>query len=171
MLNLLSENGLDVIGVGKINDIFSGEGLTETHRSKSSVHGMEQTISLADKDFNGLCFVNLVDFDALWGHRRNPQGYADELEKFDRNLAVLMEKLGDEDLLMITADHGTDPTHAGTDHTREMVPLLCWSPSMKSGGQQDEQDTFGVIGATVADNFHIRLQSDMIGSSLLEKLS
>lgn len=171
VLNLLKEQGYDVISVGKINDIFSGEGITESHKSQSSVHGMEQTIEIAQKDFSGLCFVNLVDFDALWGHRRNPQGYADELEKFDVKLAELLRELGEDDLLLITADHGTDPTYTGTDHTRETVPLLCYSSSMEQSGAQAEQETFGVIGATIADNFKVQMLPEMIGSSLLDKIS
>lgn len=171
VLNLLQEDGRDVIGVGKINDIFSGEGITETHKSQSSVHGMEQTLEIAEKDFTGLCFVNLVDFDALWGHRRNPQGYADELEKFDVKLGELLGKLGEDDLLMITADHGTDPTYTGTDHTREEVPLLCYSASMTDGGEQEMQNTFGMIGATIADNFEVELLPEMIGSSLLNRFA
>ena len=123
------------------------------NRSKSSVHGMEQTIAIADRDFDGLCYVNLVDFDALWGHRRNPQGYGDELERFDVKLGELLGHLRSDDLLMITADHGNDPTYKGTDHTREKVPLLVYSPSLSGYGQLDEQDTFGVIGATIADNY------------------
>ena len=123
-LNVLKDSGLDVISVGKINDIYDGEGITEAHKSKSSVHGMEQTIELADKDFHGLCLVNLVDFDAKWGHRRNPEGYARELEMFDEKLAVLLEKLREDDLLIITADHGNDPTYTGTDHTLVKVPFL-----------------------------------------------
>ncbi len=118
-LNALKDSGLDVISVGKINDIFCGEGITEAFRSKSSVHGMEQTIDICEKDFKGLCFVNLVDFDALWGHRRNVTGYGEEIEKFDKNLGILMEKLMDDDLLILTADHGNDPTYKGTaPHTR-----------------------------------------------------
>lgn len=170
VLNQMAESGYDVIGVGKINDIFSGEGITETHKSKSSVHGMEQTIEIAEKDFHGLCFVNLVDFDALWGHRRDPQGYADELEKFDVKLGELLERLGGDDLLMLTADHGTDPTYTGTDHTREMVPLLCYSPSMEQGGRLDDQDTFAVIGATIAENFHVEMLPHMIGESVLGEI-
>ena len=126
-LNALKDAGYDVISVGKIFDIFDGEGLTESNKSKSSVHGMEQTIEIADREFTGLCFTNLVDFDALWGHRRNVAGYAHELEKFDEKLGILMEKLREDDLLIITADHGNDPTHTGTDHTREQVPFLLYS--------------------------------------------
>ena len=170
VMNALKDNGFDVISVGKIVDIFDGEGITEFQKSKSSVHGMEQTIDLAEKDFKGLCFVNLVDFDAKWGHRRNPQGYAQELESFDEKLEILLKKLKDDDLLIITADHGTDPTHHGTDHTREKVPFLAWSPSMTGSGGLEEQPTFAVIGATVADNFGIPMPEDTIGTSLLDQL-
>lgn len=169
-LNVLKDNDFDVISVGKINDIFDGEGITESNKSKSSVHGMEQTIEIADRDFKGLCFVNLVDFDALWGHRRNPKGYAEELEKFDLNLGVLLGKLREDDLLIITADHGNDPTYTGTDHTRERVPFLAYSPSMKESGKLETADTFAVIGATIADNFEVEMPENTIGTSILEKL-
>lgn len=169
-LNALQDAGLDVISVGKIRDIFDGEGITGAYKSKNSVHGMEQTIELAQKDFHGLCFVNLVDFDALWGHRRNPQGYAEEIEKFDVNLGNLLPLLKDDDLLIITADHGNDPTYTGTDHTREKVPFLAYSPSMNGNGELPETDTFAVIGATVADNFSVKMPEGTIGESLMEKL-
>ena len=169
-LNVLKDSNFDVISVGKINDIFDGEGITESNKSKSSVHGMEQTIEIADRDFKGLCFVNLVDFDALWGHRRNPKGYAEELEKFDLNLGVLLGKLREDDLLIITADHGNDPTYIGTDHTRERVPFLAYSPSMKESGKLETANTFAVIGATIADNFEVEMPENTIGISLLEKL-
>lgn len=167
-LNALKDASYDVISVGKINDIFVGEGITESYRSKSSVHGMEQTIEIAQKDFTGLCFVNLVDFDALWGHRRNPQGYRDELERFDVKLGELLPLLKEDDLLVITADHGNDPTYTGTDHTREKVPFLAYSPSMKQSKELPEQETFGVIGATIADNFDVEMPKDTIGTSLLK---
>ncbi|MDD6170330.1 MAG: phosphopentomutase [Lachnospiraceae bacterium] len=169
-LNALKDAGVDVIGVGKINDIFCGEGITETYRSKSSVHGMEQTIEICKKDFNGLCFVNLVDFDALWGHRRNAEGYGKEIEKFDKNLGVLLEKLRKDDLLIITADHGNDPTYTGTDHTREYVPFLAYSKKMEHGGAIKNQDTFAVIGATVAENFGVDMPENTIGTSILREL-
>lgn len=169
-LDVLKDSGLDVISVGKIKDIFDGEGITEAYKSKSSVHGMEQTIELADKDFHGLCFVNLVDFDAKWGHRRNPEGYAKELEMFDEKLSVLLEKLREDDLLIITADHGNDPTYSGTDHTREKVPFLAYSKSMEGRGKLPEQDTFGVIGATIVDNFGLEMPEQTIGTSLLSQL-
>ena len=169
-LNAMKDAGLDVIGVGKINDIFCGEGITETYHSDSSVHGMEQTIELCGKDFHGLCFTNLVDFDALWGHRRNVEGYGREIEKFDRNLGVLLERLREDDLLILTADHGNDPTYTGTDHTREYVPFLAWSKRMAEGGPLPEADSFAVIGATIADNFGVSMPEGTIGHSLLKEL-
>ncbi|MEZ3508313.1 MAG: phosphopentomutase [Lachnospiraceae bacterium] len=169
-LNALKDAGLDVISVGKIFDIFDGEGLTESNKSRSSVHGMEQTIEIAGRDFEGLCFVNLVDFDALWGHRRDVRGYAKELEKFDEKLGELLPLLREDDLLMITADHGNDPTHTGTDHTRERVPFLAYSPSMKGSGKLEDTQTFAVIGATIADNFGVEMPEGTIGTSVLEKL-
>ncbi len=170
VLNVLKENGLDVISIGKINDIFDGEGITRALKSKSSIHGMEQTLEVAAEDFYGLCFVNLVDFDALWGHRRDPEGYAKEIEKFDKNLGILLDELREDDLLMITADHGNDPTYTGTDHTREKVPLLVYSKSMKQSGELPETDTFAVVGATVADNFGLKMPENTIGISLLDHL-
>lgn len=170
VLNALKDQGRDVISVGKIQDIFVGEGITKAYKSKSSVHGMEQTLKIAETSFNGLCFVNLVDFDALWGHRRDPLGYAREIEKFDEKLGLLLEKLEQDDLLILTADHGNDPTYTGTDHTREKVPFLAYSKSMSGSGELAEQDTFAVIGATVAENFDVQMPQGTIGSSLLEQL-
>lgn len=169
-LNALKDAGYDVISVGKIFDIFDGEGLTESNKSKSSVHGMEQTLEIAQRDFTGLCFVNLVDFDALWGHRRDPKGYAEEIEKFDVNLGKLLDMMKKDDLLIITADHGNDPTHVGTDHTREMVPFIAYSPSMEGSGKLEEVNTFATIGATIADNFEVAMPEGTIGSSILDKL-
>lgn len=171
VLNELKDSNYDVISVGKINDIFDGEGITESHKSKSSVHGMEQTLEIMDKDFEGLCFVNLVDFDSLWGHRRNPQGYAEELEKFDVSLGKVLEKLKEDDLLIITADHGNDPTFIGSDHTREHVPFLAYSPSMKGNGVLETCDSFAAIGATIADNFDVEMSEGTIGESVLSKLN
>ena len=169
-LNALKEQGFEVISVGKIFDIFDGEGLTESNKSKSSVHGMEQTIEIAKRDFTGLCFTNLVDFDALWGHRRDVDGYAKEIEKFDKKLGELLSILKEDDLLILTADHGNDPTYMGTDHTREKVPFIAWSPSMKEGGRISEQETFAVVGATIAENFGVQMPEGTIGMSLLEEL-
>ena len=171
VLNALKEEKYDVISVGKIYDIFDGEGLTESNKSKSSVHGMEQTIEKARSDFKGLCYTNLVDFDALWGHRRNPIGYGQEIERFDKKLGELLEVLRNDDLLIITADHGNDPTYTGTDHTREKVPFIAYSPSMKQGKPIEEQDTFAVIGATIAKNFNVPMPDGTIGHSILEELS
>lgn len=170
VLNALQDAGYDVISIGKIYDIFAGEGLTESNKSKSSVHGMEQTIEKAKEDFTGLCFTNLVDFDALWGHRRDVAGYAEEIEKFDVNLGELMAHIKEDDLLILTADHGNDPVHHGTDHTREKVPFIAWSPSMNEGGALDEQETFAVVGATIAENFGVEMPEGCIGTSLLEEL-
>lgn len=169
-LNALKDAGYDVISVGKIADIFVEEGITKAYKSKSSVDGMEQTIEISKDDFTGLCFVNLVDFDALWGHRRNPVGYAQEIEKFDKNLGVLLPNLKDDDLLIITADHGNDPTYKGTDHTREQVPFLAYSPSMIGNGDLGTFDTFAIIGNTIADNFEVKMPEGTIGYSILEKL-
>ena len=169
-LNALADAGYDVIGIGKIHDIFCGEGITESLHSTSSVNGMEQTIDICKKDFEGLCFVNLVDFDALWGHRRNPEGYGREIEKLDKNLGVLLDTMREDDLLILTADHGNDPTYTGTDHTREYVPLLAYSKEMKEGGKIPDADTFAVIGATIADNFDIRMPEGTVGYSILEEL-
>lgn len=170
VLNALKDAGRDVIGVGKINDIFCGEGITQTYHSDSSVHGMEQTIEICKKDFHGLCFVNLVDFDALWGHRRNVEGYAQEIEKFDKNLGVLLDELREDDLLILTADHGNDPTYIGTDHTREYVPFVAYAKRMEGGGALENEDTFAVIGASVAENFGVDMPEGTIGSSVLNKL-
>lgn len=170
VLNALKDAGNDVIGMGKIHDIFCGEGITKTYHSESSVHGMEQTIDVCKEEFTGLCFVNLVDFDALWGHRRNVEGYGKEIEKFDEKLGVLLECLSQDDLLILTADHGNDPTYKGTDHTREYVPFLAYSKRMQAGGPLPEAETFAVIGATVAENFGVDMPKGTIGYSVLSRL-
>lgn len=169
-LNALKDAGYDVISVGKINDIFVGEGITESNHSDSSVRGMQQTIDIAKRDFKGLCFTNLVDFDALWGHRRNPVGYGEEIEKFDKKLGELLPLLREDDLLILTADHGNDPTYKGTDHTREQVPFIAYSPSDTESGKLDTSDTFAVIGATIADNFGVRMPEGTIGTSILDQI-
>lgn len=170
VLNALKEAGFEVISIGKINDIFVGEGITESNRSKSSVHGMEQTIEMQKRNFKGLCFVNLVDFDALWGHRRDPAGYAAEIERFDINLGRFLAGMRTDDMLIITADHGNDPTHTGTDHTREYVPMLAYSPAFIGSGKIEECDTFAVIGATIAENFRVEKPEKAIGESVLNLL-
>lgn len=170
VLDFLKESGIPVVGIGKIEDIFAGQGITESEHSKSSVHGMEQTIQKAKELKEGLVFTNLVDFDALWGHRRDPIGYGKEIEAFDVKLGELLSVLGEDDLVMLTADHGNDPTHTGTDHTRETVPLLMYAKSMSGQAELKDADTFGVIGATVAKNFAVDLPDSLIGESILEKL-
>lgn len=170
VLDFLKERGISVVGIGKIEDIFAGQGITESEHSKSSVHGMEQTIQKAKELKEGLVFTNLVDFDALWGHRRDPIGYGKEIEAFDVKLGELLSVLGEDDLVMLTADHGNDPTHTGTDHTRETVPLLMYAKSMSGQAELEDADTFGVIGATIAKNFAVDLSDSLIGESILEKL-
>lgn len=169
-LDVLKEAGLAVISVGKISDIFDMEGITEKNKSKSSVHGMEQTIEIMGREFEGLCFVNLVDFDAQWGHRRDPIGYGEELERFDVKLGELLPLLREDDLLILTADHGTDPTYKGTDHTRENVPFLAYSPSMVGSGDLGIGESFAVVGATIADNFGLDMPEGTIGTSVLGSL-
>lgn len=169
VLETLKTRHYDVISVGKIVDIFDNEGITEAFRSKSNFDGMNQTIDIVKtKSFNGLLYVNLVDFDALWGHRRNPEGYAKQLEEFDIQLNQLLPLIKNDDLLILTADHGNDPTFYGTDHTREEVPVLYYSPSFKHPQQLDKGMSFANIGATIADNFDVSLPQ--YGSSELDKL-
>lgn len=151
----LKEVGYDVVSFGKIVDIYDSEGITEYYKQTSNKHGMENYIAYADKDFVGLAYINLVDFDALYGHRRNPVGYKECLEEFDVQLGELMEKMGKDDLIMITADHGNDPTFPGSDHTREYVPLLVYSPGLV-GGEIPVRETFADIGATISDNFKVK---------------
>ncbi len=168
ILDNLKEANYDVISIGKINDIFNTKGITRAIKSKSSVQGIEQTIEVAKEDFNGLCFVNLVDFDAKWGHRRNPEGYAKELVAFDEKLAELLSVLHEDDILMITADHGNDPTWTGSDHTREMIPLLIYSKAYKGSGILPQSTSFANIGATIAEYFNVA-KTD-IGTSYKDKL-
>jgi phosphopentomutase len=155
VLDFLKDAKYDVISVGKIADIFNHQGINEAHKIVSNHDGMNVTAKLADKDFTGLCFVNLVDFDALYGHRRDAVGYKAAMEEFDQDIANLLPLLKDDDLLMITADHGNDPTHAGTDHTREYVPLFLYNRLLQ-GGMLPEGETFADIAATVAENFRVR---------------
>ncbi len=153
VLNYLDEAGFDVIALGKINDIFDGYGINRFSKTVSNDDGMHQITQIADESFEGLCFLNLVDFDALYGHRRDPLGYGKSLEVFDQQLPLLMEKLTEEDLLILTADHGNDPTYFGTDHTREYVPLIVYSKKFIEGGTLPILSTFSDIGSTIADNF------------------
>lgn len=167
-LDHLKEGGFDVISVGKIIDIFDGEGITDSNRTVSNEDGMNQTIQLMDRDFTGLMFTNLVDFDALWGHRRDPQGYGNGIEAFDAQLGELLEKVTENDLLIITADHGNDPTFTGTDHTREYVPLLLYSPRLSGSIDLGTRKTFADLGQTICDNFNVRKTT--AGESFLDLL-
>lgn len=153
-LNFLSEAGLDVIALGKINDIFDGYGINRYSKTKSNDDGIGQITQMAKEDFHGLCFLNLVDFDALYGHRRDPIGYGKAIEAFDNQLPLLMKELKDDDLLILTADHGNDPIHHGTDHTREYVPMLVFSPQFKEGKKLPLLKTFADIGYTITDIFN-----------------
>ena len=167
VLNTLKDNNLSVIGIGKISDIYNGSGITESHRNLSNHHGMEQIINFAEKDFTGLCFLNLVDFDAAYGHRRDPQGYAKCLEEFDVQLAEFLEKITEEDLVIITADHGNDPTAPGSDHTREYVPLVVYRKNGKNINL-GTRTSFADIGATIAENFNLEMPE--IGKSFLNEI-
>lgn len=153
-LNFLSEAGYDVIALGKINDIFDGYGINRYSKTKSNDDGMMQITALAKENFIGLCFLNLVDFDALYGHRRDPIGYGKAIEAFDAQLPDLMAELREDDLLILTADHGNDPIHHGTDHTREYVPMLVFSPQFKQGKKLPLLKTFADIGYTINDIFN-----------------
>ncbi len=168
VLNALKQAGREVVAVGKINDIFSGEGITAAYPTKSNEDGIAVTIREMNKDFKGLLFTNLVDFDSLYGHRRDPEGYGRALEVFDRALPELMAATGKDDLLIITADHGNDPVHAGTDHTREYVPLLAYSPSFAGSGQLETRPSFADLAATIADNFGVSFATH--GNSFLKLL-
>ncbi|UOY93869.1 phosphopentomutase [Ectobacillus sp. JY-23] len=168
VMNELQDGGYDVIAIGKISDIYDNEGVTKALRTKSNMDGMDKLIDTLHMDFKGLSFVNLVDFDALFGHRRDPQGYGEALEEYDTRLAEVLNKLNDDDLLLITADHGNDPVHPGTDHTREYVPLLAYSPSMKGGKEISVRRTFADVGATVAENFGVKMPQ--YGESFLKDL-
>lgn len=169
VMNNLQDAGFASIAIGKIRDIFDGEGVTSTLRTVSNMDGMDKFINLLDKDFTGLSFTNLVDFDAKFGHRRNPIGYGDALEEFDTRLTEVLAKLKDDDLLIITADHGNDPTYKGTDHTREFVPLLIYSPKFTNYGELPLRKTFSDIGATIAENFAVKMPQ--YGQSFLNKLN
>ena len=168
VMDELKDSGFDVLAIGKISDIFDGEGVTESLRTVSNMDGMDKLLQTIDQDFTGLSFLNLVDFDALFGHRRDPEGYGKALEEFDERMAEVMEKVTEDDLVIITADHGNDPTHAGTDHTREYVPLLMYSKRFEQGQELPIRDTFADIGATVAANFNVKMP--VYGKNILTDL-
>lgn len=169
-MDILKENGLDVSCVGKINDIFNGCGVTETIHTSSNKDGMEKTIAIAKGDTfkKGLCFVNLVEFDSEFGHRRNALGYGKAIEEFDEQFKELLSVLKDDDLVMVTADHGNDPTWAGTDHTREQVPLICYSKSINDGHFIEDRNSFADIGETILKNFSLDKKDTMIGEAIEE---
>ncbi|GFI41853.1 phosphopentomutase [Thomasclavelia cocleata] len=168
VLEALKTAEYDVIGVGKIPDIFVNQGITKKVKTINNQNGMNRTIELSKTDFTGLCFVNLVDFDAVYGHRRDPKGYGKAIKEFDNQLEELMKYLNHDDLLMITSDHGNDPTYKGTDHTREQVPLLIYSKELIKPHHLEQMDSFAVIGATIADNFGVSLP--LVGCSILNKI-
>lgn len=167
-MNEMKDAGLDVIALGKISDIYDGEGITKAVRTVSNMDGMDKMVQTMGESFKGLSFLNLVDFDAVYGHRRDPKGYGQALEDYDRRLPEVFEKMTENDLLIITADHGNDPTYKGTDHTREYVPLLVYSPRFAEGKELPLRKTFADIGATVADNFGVKLPEH--GTSFLNDL-
>ncbi len=168
VLDSLKENQVEVIGIGKIPDIFVDQGITRKVKTVSNHDGMEKTIEIAKEDFCGLAFLNLVDFDAVYGHRRNPEGYGQAIVEFDHQLEELLYCLNSDDLLMITADHGNDPTYKGTDHTRENVPLIIYSKSLQMPKHLGLLKSYAVIGATIADNFDV--ENPGIGSSILNQI-
>lgn len=167
VMNEMKDAGLDVIAIGKISDIYDGEGVTQSLRTVSNMDGMDKLVQTLDMDFTGLSFLNLVDFDALFGHRRDPEGYGKALEEYDARLPEVFAKMKDDDLLIITADHGNDPIHHGTDHTREYVPLLVYTKQLE-GKELPLRDTFADLGATVADNFKVKMPN--YGKSFLQDL-
>lgn len=168
VMDFIKDSGLDSIAIGKINDIFSGHGITKGFHTESNMDGMDKLVDELKKPFHGLCFTNLVDFDAKYGHRRDPIRYGQAIEAFDKRLDEVLPELSEEDLLIITADHGNDPAFKGTDHTREFVPLLVYSPRFKEGRALPVRQTFADLGATVAENFGVR--APKIGTSFLNEL-
>ncbi|MFB7155509.1 phosphopentomutase [Lysinibacillus sp. NPDC056232] len=167
-MNVLQDAGLDVIAIGKISDIFNGEGVTDAVRTKNNTDGMDKFAEVVRRDFHGISFLNLVDFDANFGHRRDPLGYGNALQEFDARLPEITEAMTEDDLLIITADHGNDPTFPGTDHTREYVPLIVYSPRFNGGSELALRETFADIAATVAENFNV--EAPMFGKSFLNDL-
>lgn len=169
IMSELKDAGFDCIAIGKISDIFDGEGVTKSLRTVSNMDGMDKLIETFDMDFTGISFLNLVDFDAMYGHRRDPIGYGKALEEYDTRLPEVFAKMKEDDLLMITADHGNDPVAPGTDHTREYVPLLAYSKQMQGGRELPLRETFADLGATVAENFNVKMPQ--YGKSFLKELS
>ncbi len=168
LLDILSRNGLDTLGVGKIEDIFAHRGLTGSDHASGNPACIVATLSMMERDVHGLIFVNLVDTDMLYGHRNDAEGFARALQAFDAALPSIMARMRGDDLLLLTADHGCDPGFPGTDHTREQVPLLCWSPSLPKGVSLGDRSTFGDIASTVLDAFG--LPNTLCGTSFYHAL-
>lgn len=168
VLDNLKDNGLDVISIGKISDIFNNNGITESIKTKDNLDGIKTIINTMKKPFKGLCFANLNDFDSKYGHRRDPMGYGKALKEVDDYLPNILNSLNNDDLLIITADHGNDPTYVGSDHTRENVPVLIYSQGLKDPKELSYLQTFADLGATIADNFGV--DKTDIGDSFLDKL-
>ena len=168
VMSEMKDAGLDVIAIGKISDIYDGEGVTQSLRTVSNMDGMDKLVQTLDMDFTGMSFLNLVDFDALYGHRRDPEGYGKALEEYDARLPEVFAKMKEDDLLIITADHGNDPVAPGTDHTREYVPLVVYSKKLPDGKELPIRETFADIGATVAENFNVKMPN--YGKSFLNEL-
>ena len=166
MLDAILEAGYDTYGIGKIYDIFAGKGIAHTQRIQNNVDGMEKTLEMQEKDFKGLCFMNLVDFDMMYGHRNDIEGYANAATVFDRQLKTFLERMRPEDILMITADHGCDPGFRGTDHSREHTPLLICGEDIKENVNLGTRETFADIAATVLDLLHVENNTD--GTSMKE---
>ncbi|GMB00530.1 phosphopentomutase [Pelosinus sp. IPA-1] len=169
VMNELKDADYDVIALGKISDIYAGEGVTKSIHTISNMDGIDKLLTVFDEKFTGLSFLNLVDFDASFGHRRDPRGYGQALEEYDARLPEMLAKMKNEDLLIITADHGNDPTYHGTDHTREYVPLLIYSPCFSGGKELPIRKTFADIGATIAENFNVKMPE--YGTSFLQDLT
>jgi phosphopentomutase len=168
MLDQISDAGLDVLGVGKIYDIFAGKGVTDSVRTTNNDEGVERLIERMNKDFTGLCFVNLVDFDMVYGHRNDIDGYAKALSRFDEQLPRIIDALRDEDILIITADHGCDPSTPSTDHSREYVPMIAYGKQIKKGNNIGTRDSFSDIAATVLEYLDIKQQ--VAGKSFLQDI-
>lgn len=168
VMNEMADHGLDVIALGKISDIYDGEGVTEAIRTTDNMDGMTKLVNSMDEEFTGMNFLNLVDFDAKFGHRRDPQGYGEALEAYDKRLPDVLEKMRDDDLLIITADHGNDPIHHGTDHTRELVPLIVYHNGIEAGNEMEQRQTFADVGATISENFSIAMPAH--GRSFLKDI-
>ena len=168
VLDNLKNNGYDVITIGKISDIFNNCGITKSIKTSDNLDGIKRIIEIEKEEFNGLCFANLNDFDSKYGHRRNIKGYAEAIKEFDNYLPEIKENLREDDLLIITADHGNDPSYRGMDHTRENIPVLIYSKSFEEPKRLNDLECFTDVGATVADNFNVKLPD--VGTSFLNKL-